>query len=288
LTEIPAEIPHCLPKDLLEGLDNSEDHGDRQEDDGQQTHQPFGFRDNFKGEASDAGDEGDDEHHTDDEDVPVEEDDGHEGEESDEEEELDGRLEDAGKGAAAIVQALAAPFLFIGDCLCPRVREGQQLSIFIVVAIVRRGPLRPTDVAELVSAPARNMVAALVLLHHHLASLALPVVQVVLEEAHLLPVTVSHVHAQKTLAAELLAAAVASHRGLARGADDPLAVLLRAEFDAGVFGDQVELVNFLVALLNVRGQIFEKISGHIEYGGAALAGAVDLLEVFDLVDDIVM
>jgi hypothetical protein len=96
------------------------------------------------------------------------------------------------------------------------------------------------------------------------------------------------VYSQKALAAELLAAAVTGHRGLAGGTNDPLAALPRAEFDAGVFGHQVELVDFLVVFLDVRGQIFEEISCHVEYGRAALAGTVDLFEILDLVDDIVM
>jgi len=57
-----------------------------------------------------------------------------------------------------------------------------------------RTPIRPTDIAELVAAPASHVVAALVLLDYEFTLFALSVVKVALEEFDLLAVAFSLVN----------------------------------------------------------------------------------------------
>lgn len=63
--------------------------------------------------------------------------------------------------------------------------------VFIVFAVVSGGPFVAADIAKLVAAPTSHMVAPLVLLDDHLALLALPVVQVLLEKVDLPIVTLA-------------------------------------------------------------------------------------------------
>jgi hypothetical protein len=55
-----------------------------------------------------------------------------------------------------------------------------------------------------------------------------------------------------------------------------------------VLGDLLELVNFLVVLLNVGRQAFEKSGLGVEQSRTALVGAVDFFEILDLVDHVMV
>ena len=113
-----------------------------------------------------------------------------------------------------------------------------------MVAVMEVAPRFTADVAELMPAPTFYVVAALVLLYHHLTLKALSIVQVVLEEHDLLLVTVPNVYLQKILSAELLPADLTDHSFIHCRPDDP------SQFS---LGDDLELVDLPVVPLDVSG-----------------------------------
>ena len=113
------------------------------------------------------------------------------------------------------------------------------------------------------------MVAALILLNHKVAFLALSIVQVVLHEQKLLFVTIPLMNTQQTFAAKLFPACVANEDVIGKGfvgcPDHPLAVLLGTQFGIGVLGDHLELADFLVLLLDVGWKSLEEVGGHVQH-----------------------
>lgn len=78
-----------------------------------------------------------------------------------------------------------------------------ELSIFIVVIVVRRRPDCSTHVAKLISTFARHVVAALILFNHELALRTLPIMQITLEKLHLVLIAFSLVLGQKAFPTKL-------------------------------------------------------------------------------------
>ena len=78
-----------------------------------------------------------------------------------------------------------------------------------MIAVMGRSPLLPTNIAKLVLASACYVVAALVLLNHKVAFLALSIVQVVLHEKKFLFVTIPLMDPQQAFPAKLFPACVA-------------------------------------------------------------------------------
>jgi hypothetical protein len=71
-----------------------------------------------------------------------------------------------------------------------------------MIAIVSRIPNRPADIAKLIGTPAGHMIAALVLFYNEFAFRALSVVQVALEELHLVGIAITLVAGEEALRAE--------------------------------------------------------------------------------------
>lgn len=116
-----------------------------------------------------------------------------------------------------------------------------------------RRPVLPTDVTELKTAFAGDVVAALIFLNDELALLALPIMQIPLKELHLFIVALPRMHCQQTLGTEFMLTLVADHHGLIYFLDDAFTVLPRTESEVRVFGSEVELVYLFVILLDVCG-----------------------------------
>ena len=169
-----------------------------------------------------------------------------------------------------------------------RFRHRLEITIFVVIAVVGRGPGSPADITKLVLAPTSDMVTPLVLLNHHLALGTLPVVQILLEKIDLLLLTVPLVNSQQTLTAKLLLARIAHHRHLPTLSHYPLAVLPWTEFHVGVFRNQLELVDFPVVFLHIRRQILEKDSRHVQSLRTPLVRTANLLKIAHLVNHIVV
>ena len=156
-----------------------------------------------------------------------------------------------------------------------------------MIPVMLNRPGRPADVAKLELAEASDVVAALNLLHNDFALLALPVVQVVLEELNLLLVAVPSVRPKQALAA-IFVRALAAHEHIVTPSYHSIAVLLWTQLGLRVLCDHLKLVYLLVVPLDVGGEVFEEPSLHVQGFGAAIVSAVHLLEVLHLVYHVVV
>ena len=156
--------------------------------------------------------------------------------------------------------------------------------------MVIASPLLPTDVAELITTAAGDMIASLALLYHILAAGALPVVQIILEEIHFVLVAFAFVHLEKALGAKDLVAFITCDRlaVMCEFQDAVLAFLLGAKLEVGVLGCHIECVQLRVLFLNVSRQGRVKCRLGAENQVTLLVGADDLFEHAHFVDDIVL
>ena len=122
--------------------------------------------------------------------------------------------------------------------------------------MVIASPLLPTDVAELITTAAGDMIASLALLYHILAAGTLSVVQIILEEIHFVLAALALVHLEKALGAKALVALITCDRlaVMCELQDAVLAFLLGAKLEVGVLRCHIECVQLGVLFLNVGRQ----------------------------------
>ena len=149
-------------------------------------------------------------------------------------------------------------------------------------------PSRTANVAELITASTGHVVAALILLNHELALLALAVVKVILKKLYLVLVAQSLMFGQQALGAERRFTSIAKHDSVSINRNNSFAPLLWAQFFVGIVGRLVELMYFPVVLLDVEGKLLKEQSVGINERAAVFSRAGDFLKHFDLINNIVM
>ena len=165
-------------------------------------------------------------------------------------------------------------------------------SFGVVRVVVDGSPVGPADVAELMGASARHMVAALILLNDDPALPTAFVLQIVHQKLNLPIVAVSRMLAQKALTAETTSALVAGHRFLLRPSfglpNDPFAGFARTHFESLIVENQVKVVDFSVLFLHVHRQLFEELSISVERSVAVRVGTDDFLKLADQVNRVLV
>ena len=156
-----------------------------------------------------------------------------------------------------------------------------------MVVVVSRIPFGPTNIAKLVAALAGHMVTPLDPLYHELAGLTLPIVQASLEKQNLLLVALSVVEFQQALCAVLHFASIADHEAI-DCSQVALARLFRAQFYLRVVHHLHLFQVLVVPSLYVSGELFEEFCVDVQMAVAAFLRAEDFLEVFNLINDVVV
>ena len=150
-----------------------------------------------------------------------------------------------------------------------------------MIVVVNWLPICTTDVAELESASACYVIATLVFLYYHLASLAFFVFQVFNQNIRLKFITVSPMRLHQTFSAESVAASSTDHfiAPFLLLSNNPLTLLPRTHLSGRIVEIVVEGVQLPILLLNIQRQFFEEFPLGVNQNVALCVGTGDLLEL---------
>lgn len=132
------------------------------------------------------------------------------------------------------------------------------------------------------------MIASLILLYNEFALNALAIVQIALEEFHLMLVAVSFMLFQQTFPAELRFTLIANHHILLSASNESLTIFFGAQFHIRIVCGDVKLMKLSVALLYVSWKLFEEVCCDVDECVAIFPRASDFFKGFDLVDNIMV
>lgn len=178
--------------------------------------------------------------------------------------------------------------IFSSRCCAWLRNHRYQLPVLIVLPIVSWVPISPADIAKLVLTSTGHMVASLILLYNEFALSTLAIVQIALEELHLMLVAVPFMSCQQAFPAEFRFAIIANHHVFMSASDESLAIFFGTQFHVGIVCGDVKLMQLAVTLLDVCWELLEEIGGDVDEGVAIFPRASHLFEGFDLVDDVVV
>ena len=145
--------------------------------------------------------------------------------------------------------------------------------VFLSALVVLR-PYSSAQVAKLIAAPARYMVAPIVLLNHEPALLALAKPQIILKELYSLVVALSCVRSQHALQTVLDPTDNTASRPLV-GDNKPFAVFAGAEAFVFTAADFIVNEDFVVPLPQLEREVLDELRVFVHGLGALLLGALD-------------
>ena len=151
----------------------------------------------------------------------------------------------------------------------------------VVIVVMYGLPISPTDVAELIPASTCYVIAALVFLYYHLASLAFFVLQIFYQNVSLILITIPPMRFHQTFSTKSVSTSSTNHliATFLLFSKNSLTFLPRTHLAGRVLESGIESVQFSVLLLNIQRQFFEEFPLGFNQNVAFCVGTGDLLEL---------